>query len=142
LILVDSNLLLYAHDAGSPFHVAARQWWDAQLSGDSPVGLCWQVVSAFLRIGTNQRIIEHPMTLAEAVERVESWFAQPCVRVLNPTENHWRFFRDLLLAGTATANLVADAHLAALAMEHGCELNSTDRDFTRFPKLTWRNPLA
>ena len=86
-------------------------------------------------------VFSSDLALAEAVERVEGWLAQPCVRIVNPTERHWVFFRELLLVGTATANLVADAHLAALAMEHGCELNSTDRDFARFPKLAWRNPL-
>ncbi len=141
MILVDANLMLYAQDEDSPLHTAARAWWDAQLSGAAPVCLCLPAISAFLRITTNRRIFERPLTLAEAVERVERWLTQPCVRIVNPTENHWAFFRELLLAGTATANLVADAHLAALAMEHGCELNSTDSDFARFPKLRWRNPL-
>ena len=141
MILVNANLLIYSQNTLSVQHIPAGEWWDAQLSGTLPVCLCWPVISAFLRIATNRRIFERPLALAVAVERVDHWLAQPCVRIVNPTERHWTFFRELLLVGTATANLVADAHLAALAMEHGCELNSTDRDFARFPKLAWRNPL-
>ena len=142
MILVDANLLLYAEDSRSPFHAAARKWWDAQLSGSSPICLCWPVLCAFLRIATNHRIYERPLTLDEAIHRVQSWLDQPTVRVVYPTERHWQFFRELLSLGKATANLVADAHLAALAMEHGCQLISTDADFARFPKLAWRNPLV
>ena len=72
---------------------------------------------------------------------MQSWLDQPCVRIVQPTEKHWQFFREMLMAGKATANLVTDAHLAALALEHGCELCSTDTDFARFPRLKWRNPL-
>lgn len=141
MILVDANLLLYAEDNQSPFHARARKWWDAQLSGASPVCLSWAVLSAFLRIGTNRRIFQQPLSLEEAVGFVQSWLDQPCVRVVRPTERHWLFFCEMLISGKATGNLVADAHLAALAVEHGCELNSTDSDFARFPKLAWRNPL-
>jgi uncharacterized protein len=141
VILVDANILLYAEDNKSSLHVPARRWWDQRLSGSSPVCLCWPVLSAFLRIATNRRIFQHPLSLEEGVNRVQSWLDQPCVRVVHPTEKHWQFFRDMLTSGKATANLVADAHLAALALEHGCELNSTDADFARFSRLTWRNPL-
>ncbi len=87
-------------------------------------------------------IFQRPLTLEEAVGRVQSWLDQPCVRIVHPTEQHWPLFRDLLICGKATASLVADAHLAALALEHGCQLNSTDADFARFPRLNWRNPLT
>jgi toxin-antitoxin system PIN domain toxin len=141
VILVDTNLLLYAEDSLSPCHAKARPWWDEQLSGKSPVCMCWSVISAFLRIATNHRIYARPLTLAEATARVQSWLDQPCVRIVGPTENHWTLFREMLHAGGATANLVADAHLAALAVAHGCRLCSTDADFRRFPKLDWCNPL-
>lgn len=141
MILVDANLLLYAEDASSPFHDRACDWWVAQLSGASPVCLCWAVISAFIRISTNRRIFEHPLTLEEAIARVQSWLDQPCVQIVQPTGQHWQFFHQMLASGQATANLVADAHLAALALEYGCELNSTDVDFARFEKLKWRNPL-
>jgi toxin-antitoxin system PIN domain toxin len=142
MILVDANLLLYAEDSQSEQNPAARTWWDAQLSGSETVGLCWPVLTAFIRIGTNARIHRRPLTVGEAVERVQSWLDQPCVRILQPTENHWTFFRQMLRAGNATANLVSDAHLAALAMEHNCVLQSNDLDFARFRGLKWANPIA
>lgn len=141
MILVDANVLLYAEDSLSPHHEPARRWWDAQLSGASPVCLAWTVMCAFIRIATNPRVFEHPLSLEQAIERVGSWLDQPCVRIVRPTERHWLVLQELLVEGKAVANLVTDAHLAALAIEHGCELCSTDADFARFPKLKWRNPL-
>jgi hypothetical protein len=141
MILVDTNLPLYAEDSLSPSHAAAREWWDGRLSGSEEVGLSWPVINAFLRISTNIRVLSRPLTIAEAIERVESWLAQPCVRILQPSDGHWLIFQRLLRAGAAAANLVPDAHLAALAIEHDCELYSADTDFARFPGLKWRNPL-
>ncbi len=142
MILVDANILLYAEDRRSDRHERARGWWDEQLSGSSPVCLCWTVLNAFIRIGTNPRVYERPLSLAQAVSRVQSWLDQPCVRIVNPTGRHWEVFQDLLTRSQAGANLVTDAHLAALAMEHGCEMCSSDCDFSRFPGLRWKNPLA
>ena len=142
MILVDANILLYAEDSLQSRHQQARAWWDSQLSGTGVVCLCWTVLSAFIRIGTNPRVFEHPLSLEQALARVQSWLDQPCTRVVLPTERHWPVFKQLLTDGQAVANLVTDAHLAALAIEHGCELASTDSDFARFPKLKWRNPLA
>jgi toxin-antitoxin system PIN domain toxin len=141
VILVDANVLLYAEDSLSPYHDTARQWWDAQLSGRSPVCLCWTVLTAFIRIGTNRRVFERPLSLKEAIHRVQSWVDQPCTRLIYPTEQHWQVLQELLEQGQAVGNLVTDAHLAALAIEHGCQLYSTDSDFARFPKLKWSNPL-
>ena len=142
MTLVDANLLLYAEDSLSAHHEAARAWWDAQLSGSELVCLCWPVLTAFIRIGTNARLHRRPLTLKEAVDRVQSWLDQPCVRIIQPTEQHWTIFQQMLGAGNATANLVSDADLAALAVEHNCGLHSTDRDFARFRGLKWRNPIA
>jgi hypothetical protein len=142
LILVDANILLYAEDALHPYHEQARLWWDEQLSGTGIICLCWTVLSAFIRIGTNPRVFENPISLEQSLARVQSWLDQPCTRVVRPTERHWTVFRQVLTDGQAVANLVTDAHLAALAIEHGCELVSTDSDFARFPKLKWRNPLT
>jgi toxin-antitoxin system PIN domain toxin len=142
VILVDANLLLYAEDSLSAHHHAARQWWDGRLSGTELVGVCWPVLTAFLRIATNPRLHRRPLTLHEATERVQSWFGQPCVRLVQPTEGHWSIFQKMLRDGNATGNLVSDAHLAALAVEHNCELQSTDADFRRFSKLKWKNPIA
>jgi toxin-antitoxin system PIN domain toxin len=142
MILVDANILLYAEDSLSPNHGRAREWWDARLSGSEPVCLCWTVISAFIRIGTNPRVFECPLSLEQAVSRVQSWLDQPCTRVIHTTERHWFVFQEMLISGQAPANLVTDAHLAALAIEHGCELYSTDSDFSRFPRLKWRNPIT
>jgi len=141
MIVVDANLLLYAEDQQSPHHEKAVAWWDAQLSGASPVCLCWTVLGAFVRIATNPRVFEHPLSLDQALSRVQSWLDQPCTRVVHATDRHWVVFRQMLEGGQAVANLVTDAHLAALASEHGCVLMSTDADFSRFPGLTWKNPL-
>lgn len=141
MILVDANILLYAEDALSSFHQQARKWWDDQLSRSEPVCLCWTVLSAFIRIGTNPRVFEQPLSLEQALARIQSWIDQPCTRVIRPTEQHWTTFRQLLNDAQAVANLVTDAHIAALAIEHGCTLASTDADFLRFPRLKWINPL-
>ena len=142
MILVDANLVLYAEDSQSSHHAAAREWWDAQLSGTDPVALCWPVLTAFIRIATNPRLHRRPLTLKESIERVQSWLDQPCVQLVQPTDQHWPIFQKLLRDGGATANLVSDAHLAALAVEHNCTLYSTDGDFARFPGLKWKNPVA
>ena len=141
MILVDANILLYAEDQLSPRHAIAHAWWDAQLSGTSAVCLCWTVLGAFIRISTNPRVFDQPLSLDQAISRVQSWTDQPCVRVVHSTERHWTVFSKMMREGQATANLVTDAHLAAVAVENGCELVSTDSDFARFPGLRWRNPL-
>jgi uncharacterized protein len=142
MTLPDVNLLLYAYDSRSESHAAARTWWETQLSGTDTVCLCWPVIQAFIRIGTNVRFHPRAMMLDEAIERAQSWLDQPCVKIIQPTENHWTIFQKMLRKGNATANLVSDAHLAALAVEHNCVLQSTDRDFARFRGLKWNNPIA
>jgi Predicted nucleic acid-binding protein, contains PIN domain len=142
VILVDANLLLYAEDTLSEHHQAARIWWDTQLSGAEPVCLCWPVLTAFIRVGTNLRLHRRPLSLKEAVERVQSWLDQPCVRMIHPGEQHWAIFQAMLRDGKAIGSLVSDAHLAALALEHNCVLQSTDADFARFKGLKWNNPIA
>jgi len=139
---VDANILLYAEDALHPLNAQARRWWDRHLSGTGVICLCWTVLSAFIRIGTNPRVFEYPLSLEQAMVRVQSWLDQPPTRIVRPTERHWSVFMQMLKGGQATANLVTDAHLAALAIEHGCTLASTDSDFARFPKLKWQNPLV
>jgi len=142
LILVDANIIFYANDELSPQHRPAMAWWDRQLSGTAPVCLCWPVIMAFVRVSTNRRALARPLTIEMAIERVGAWLAQPVVRVLSPTSNHWSIVSDLLVRAQAVGNLVTDAEVAALAIEYGCELQSTDADFSRFPGLKWRNPLA
>lgn len=142
MIFVDVNLLLYATDELSEFHIAARKWLETQLSGSETVGLSWPVLNGFIRISTNARIHLRAMPMHQAIDRVQSWLDQPCVKILQPTENHWEIFQRMLVTGRVTANLVSDAHLAALAVEHNCVLYSTDTDFARFRGLKWKNPIA
>ncbi len=141
MILVDANILLYAEDNLSLHHKKARTWWDARLSGTAPICLSWTVINAFIRISTNRKVFERPLSLDEAIARIQSWMGQPCVRLIQPTDRHWEVLQDLLREAQAIGNLVTDAHLAALAAEHGCTLYSCDVDFARFPGLKWRNPL-
>jgi toxin-antitoxin system PIN domain toxin len=143
MILVDANIPVYAEDQTSPHNAAARRWWDAALSGDQgSVGLCWPMLLAFIRLTTHSRVFKQPLTMEQAIGRVASWLEQPSTRVIGTTEAHWQILQSLLVKAKALGNLVTDAHLAALAIEHGCELYSTDADFSRFPGLRWRNPLA
>lgn len=142
MIFPDANLLLYAQDSLSKHHEAACRWWDEVLSASEPVYLCWPVLNAFIRIATNPRLHDRPLTLDEAIERVESWLAQPCVRIVGPSENHWLLFQEQLRSSAATGNLIPDAHLAALSIEHGSTLYSSDQDFARFRGLQWKNPLS
>lgn len=142
MILLDANLLLYAYDGSSRRHRPALEWLEKTLSGDLPVCLTWQSVLAFLRIATHPGVFRRPLVIPEAVEVVESWFDQPCVRLVQPTERHWSILRALLPEGQVRGPLVMDAHLAALAMEHGAVLHSTDRDFSRFPGLRRVDPLG
>ena len=142
MILLDANILLYAYDRESPRHDAARRWVEAVLSGDEAVGFPLVTLIAFVRIATNPAVYRRPLTPARAVEIVSSWLARPNVSVAAPSERHWAILADTLERGQARGPLVVDAHLAALAIEHGATLASTDRDFARFPGLRFRDPLA
>jgi toxin-antitoxin system PIN domain toxin len=142
MILVDANILLYAEDRLSEKHDAARSWWDEQLSGRSPVCLAWSTITAFVRIGTNPRAFRRPLSIREATTRVQGWLEQPVTRIIHATDRHWDILRRLLVQAQARANLVTDAHLAALAIEHGCVLCSCDADFSRFAELEWENPIG
>lgn len=142
MILVDANIILYAEDRLSKHHEVARAWWDGQLSGVEDVCLCWQTLTGFLRIVTNPRILARPLSRDAAATRIERWLAQPCVRIVSETRGHWTILAKLLAEADATANLVPDANLAAIAVGNGCRLCSSDRDFSRFPSLDWLNPLA
>jgi hypothetical protein len=142
MILVDANLLLYAYNSSSEHHHPARRWWEAALSKPrQPVALAWVTILAFLRISTNPRAFPSPYSPAEAASFVSEWLAVPTVGVLNPGERHWQILSELLPAAQVRGALVTDAHLAALAIEHGAVLCTTDRDFTRFTGLKTANPL-
>jgi len=141
VILVDANLLVYARAATLSQHAAARAWLDRQLSGTTHVGLPWPSLLAFLRIMSNPRVFERPEPLGDAWRQVEDWLDQDPVWIPMPTERHRETFAGLLDQTAGSANLAPDAHLAALAIEHGLTLCSTDGDFARFPALRWENPL-
>ena len=140
--LVDANLLLYATDERSPRHDSARAWLEARLSGDEPVAFAWAVLLAFLRLSTNPRVFADPLSPERAFDVITNWLAQPCATVVHPGDRHATLVRQLLGSLGTAGNLVTDAHLAALAIEHGAELNSCDTDFGRFSGLRWRNPIA
>jgi toxin-antitoxin system PIN domain toxin len=142
LKLPDVNLLLYGLDEASPQHARARPWLEDLLSEMEPVGFAWPVLLAFLRLSTRAQVFVSPLQPAEAFDVVESWLAQPCAVVVHPTERHLAVLRGLLEALGTAGNLTADAHLAALAIEHGGEVCSADTDFGRFRGLRWTNPLA
>ncbi|GIV00553.1 MAG: ribonuclease VapC [Actinomycetota bacterium] len=138
----DANLLLYAVDATSPRHPAARRWLEERLSGTETVGFAWVVLLAFLRLGTNPRVFADPLGAREALDLIEEWLARPCATIVEPTDRHPAILRELLEPLGTAGNLTTDAHLAALAIEHGAELCSCDADFSRFPGLRWIDPLA
>ena len=142
MILIDANLLVYSHVATLPQHRAARAWLDERLSGTPRVGLPWPSLLAFLRLVTNRRVFERPQSTRAAWEQVEQWLKLPNVWIPPPTEQHARVFGALLAKTGERANLIPDAHLAALAIEHGLTLCSSDGDFARFSELRWENPIA
>jgi hypothetical protein len=141
VIQPDVSLLIHAHHRGSPHHDRARDWWDAALAGHELISLPWATLLGFIRITTNRTILTDPLSVAEVLSRIEEWLELPHVRIIHPTGAHPALlFRLLRGLGTAS-NLTTDAHLAALAIEHGCTLYSPDADFGGFPDLDWRNPL-
>lgn len=142
MIVLDANLLLYAYDSASSHHEKARNWIEATFSAAAPVGLPWPTISAFLRIMTNPKLPGERFSISEAVDVVNQWIEQPNIRVLVPGEDHWTLFRQMLIEGQARGPLASDAQLAALTIEYGGVLHTTDRDFARFPGLRWKNPLA
>src|SRR5262245_16783682 len=131
--LCDVNLLLYAVNSAEPSHAAARKWLETSLSEPESLAFDWTVLLAFLRISTRAGIFARPLKIQEAFDVVDDWLAQPSAIVITPTPRHSMVLRDLLLPLGAGGNLTADAHLAALAIEHGATLYSADNDFERFP---------
>jgi hypothetical protein len=123
-------------------HRKAKRWLEDAISGKETVCLSWTVIHAFLRLTTRAGIFRTPLTADAAFDLVDAWLSQTAVAVVEPTSQHFRVLRDLVLPLGTGGNLMSDAHLAALAIEHGAELCSSDNDFARFPRLRWRNPLS
>ena len=140
--LVDINLLIYAINHDTPHHQKAKKWLEKSLSEDEPLGFAWIVILGFLRIVTNGRIMPRPLLSDTAAGIIDEWLGQPPAVLVIPTEKHWSILEELILHLGTAANLTTDAHLAALAIEHGARLYSTDNDFSRFPNVRWTNPIA
>jgi toxin-antitoxin system PIN domain toxin len=142
VIVVDANLLLYAVNRDLPQHEVARAWWEGVLSRNTPVGLAWGVLLAFLRISTHPRIFERPLKVEAAAAYLDGWLAMPGVRTISPMTRHWEIVRALLVQSGTGGNLTSDAHLAAMTIEHGGTLHSADNDFKRYAGLLHINPLG
>jgi toxin-antitoxin system PIN domain toxin len=140
--IVDINLLIYAINKDTPHHSKAKKWLEDSLSSDEPFGFAWIVILGFLRIVTNGRIMPTPLTPEVAIDSVNDWLQQPPSLTIVPSLQHWSIFKELLMPLGTAANLTSDAHLAALAIEHGARLYSTDNDFSRFKSLRWTNPIS
>ena len=142
MILIDANLLVYAKFSDLPQHVRARGWLEDQMRSPGRVGIPWQSSLAFLRLVTNPRLFGSPLGIRAAWQQVSEWLDHPRVWIPEPTEDHRSVLGRLLEQAEATANLVPDANLAAIALEHGLTVCSADSDFARFSGLEWVNPLA
>lgn len=141
MILLDANILLYAYDQSSPDHRVAVAWFENAMSSKETVAIPWPSVVAFLRIATHDRVFDQPLTTDEAVQHVESWMRRSNVVVPHPGEDHWTLLKQRVVDDQARGALVPDAHLAALSMELGAVLATTDRDFFRFEGVSLLNPL-
>ena len=141
MILVDANLLLYAYHPRAEQHHRSRAWLEAALSGPDLIRFAWLTLWAFVRIATNPRVFDRPLSAPEAEAAVSSWLSQPAAGILDPGERHWDILRELMRDGQTVGPLVMDAVLAAIALEHGATLCTTDRDFSRFSRLKWTNPI-
>ena len=142
MILIDANLLLYAYHLQSDQHEASKAWLERILSGAELVRFAGLTLWAFLRISTNPRAFERPLTTTEAEAAVASWLSQSQVGILEPGDRHWDILQGLMRKGQTVGPLIMDAVLASIALEHGAILHTTDRDFSRFPGLKWTNPLT
>ncbi len=141
-MIVDANILLFASDESSRFHTSARQWLDEMLGGTTRLGLPWQSLGAFLRLSTNPRVFPRPLMPATAWEQIESWLSLEIVWLPHPGPSYFEILGRLVLVHEVRGNLVTDAQLAALALEHGVPVASADTDFARFTEVEWVNPVA
>ena len=141
MIVVDLNLLIYIVNEDAAHHAPARTWWEQCLAEGTDIGLGWAVIVGFVRLSTNPKVFPRPLTPKDAFSIVDGWLEHPAVRSLEPTPAHWEILKELLEPVGTAGNLTADAHLAALAIEHGATLCSADNDFSRFKNLRWSNPL-
>jgi toxin-antitoxin system PIN domain toxin len=142
VIIVDINILIYAHETSAPEHSKARKWIEAAFSAGEPLYAPWAVVHAFLRLTTKSNIVARPLTIQQALSIVDEWFRAGVIVPIEPGPRYWSILRELAVAANAHGDLVADAHIAALALEQDAAVCTADRDFRRFPGLRVINPLA
>ena len=142
MIIIDANLLIYAVNEDAPVHRQAKEWLERTLSGNETVGLPWNVLLAFLRVTTRPGLFRRPLPVEDAMDLVASWIERETVTLIHPGAKHYQILRGLLVELGTGGNLTSDAHVAAIAIEHGATLCSMDGDFARFPSLHWRNPLT
>jgi uncharacterized protein len=142
MIVIDANILLYAHDTSSPVHARSRAWLEATIAAESDVRLSVATALAFVRIATDPRVYTAPIAPSEAIRIVAGLLERPNVSLVNPSDRHWALFADVAAAGQARGPMLMDAHLAALAIEHGATLATADRDFRRFEGLRLLDPTA
>jgi uncharacterized protein len=140
--IIDVNILIYAVDRQSQYHARVLNWWNAAMNGDEQIGLPWIALSGFVRIVTNPKLLDSPLSVEQAVDRVDAWLAQPMVVIAVERDNHWSLFREFIRDVGTVGNRTTDAHLAALAVSRAATLASCDRGFARFPQLRWENPVA
>jgi uncharacterized protein len=141
VIVLDANILIYAYSASSAEYDRAHKWVEDTFSGDELIGLPWQTISAFARVLTNSNLPGERYSAKEIVSFIQEWMELPNLRLLSPGVRHWAVFQKVLLEGQARGPMITDAQLAALTIEYGGVLHTTDRDFLRFPGLRWVNPL-
>ena len=141
MIVPDVNLLVYAYNSDAPRHAEAKAWWEDLLSSSEPVGLPWATTLGFIRLMTHRAVLATPLAAEQAISHIRSWHRRPNVSVLDPGPRHLELLDHLFRALGTAGRLTTDAHLAALAIEHQCELCSNDADFARFPGLRWSDPL-
>ncbi len=142
MIIVDANILLYAYDVDAAQHTTCLNWLEGVFGKQEAIGFSWSTILSFLRLSTDSRVYRVPRNAKESAEIVNNWLAQPAAYLLQPGEEHWAILSRLIREGQARGPLIMDAHLAALAIEHGASLCTNDKDFTRFPGLKLVNPLT
>ena len=141
MILPDVNVLVYAHREDAPNHAAYRGWLESVINSDQAYGIADLVLSGFLRVVTHPRVFNPPSDIVQALDFVRDVRDQPNCVLIRPGPRHWTIFEELCRLANVKGNLVPDAYLAALAIESGSEWITTDRDYSRFPQLSWRHPL-
>lgn len=140
--VVDVNILVYVVNAQDERHRQITSWWAHALRGDEAIALPWPVIAGFLRVATNPRVFEQPLTSQEAVDDVAAWLIHPTVCTISETDGHWDAFKELITIGRISGKHVSDAHLAAMAITRNATLVSCDTDFARFRQLRWENPAG